>query len=210
MAFIKKVVNKVISDPTVPVVNGLRDDYNFAQQLSVAGDDMMVSSDGSSTTVGTNIFGYLYFGCSASSSFNPLYPVLKFSTGGQIPQGSTINSAVLTLEVNGTSGTSNFKIGCQDVDAAVVVASDNNPIDQSGDWPMTSAFTTCGAVSSGTNTVVVTTAIQEVINRAGWDEGFINVFAIDLAGSGGTTNAYWQVDDVSKDDPSKLEIVWSY
>lgn len=90
---------------------------------------------------------------------------LRFQTIA-IPQGATIDAAILTLDVvTGDSGAA-VRIYGNDVDDAAAWA---NPGNLMRNITKTSAFVNfSGFTATGAVTIGVTSPVQEIINRAGW------------------------------------------
>lgn len=91
---------------------------------------------------------------------------IRFQTV-DVPQGATINSATLTLNITNRSGTQNSTFSGQAVDDAPAWAN------LSANSPFTMAKTTANTVwatpaTTGIKNIDVTSIIQEIINRPGW------------------------------------------
>lgn len=182
---------------------------SFTQVMSDTDDDGL-SSDGAAWR-NAGYFGTLICGWTSYSVFDVTTLITgawSFSTGGAIPQGTQIDSAILTLDVDAIYGDPNFNWHCEDTDAAAQPASDNEPIDWS---PGTSAFTNEQRQVTGILTVDLKDAVQEVIDRDLWDEGRINIFTRNQAGT--SANASWDIADIYPSgtpavNPT-LVIIWS-
>ena len=177
----------------------------FTQQLDDTDDDGH-DVDGTWSNVGITGFNYDMLG------FNPyvgatteIVAAFSFSTGGAIPQGATIDSAILTVYITLEMGSPNFDLGCQDIDAAAQPGAGNLPTG----WAITSEAETVNTTpGTGLATVDITSAVQEVVDRTLWDEGRINVMSKNNAGTVGNNN--WCVADVGHASPAvQLVITWS-
>ena len=88
---------------------------------------------------------------------------IRFRTLG-IPQGATINSAILKLKVSSLVSTPQIKIYADDVDDAALWSNGNLP---SG-ITKTTASKAWSPTAIGVNSVSITSVLQEIINRTGW------------------------------------------
>ncbi len=89
---------------------------------------------------------------------------LRFRTLN-IPQGATINSATITVEVVAIEGTSpTMHVYADDVDNAALFAGTDRP----STVTKTTAFTVWQETATGSRNVTVTDIVQEIVNRAGW------------------------------------------
>ena len=134
-------------------------------------------------------------------------------TNVTIGQGETINSATVTLTINGADGHdfSAFTITCDahDVDNMPALADDPgvNPIEN---WVATTATgsITGPDVSAAGNTVVITITdvIQEIVDRVGWSSG--NAIGLRFMVNLATTYLQIQFADVDNAtyDPATISI----
>lgn len=136
-------------------------------------------------------------------------------TGVTIPQGATITSATLDLYSAGTATctTALAKFHCEAVDNSTTWVTSTHP---PGTASLTTAFTTKSftvsawtATGFGIDTVDVTTAVQEVINRVGWSSG--NALSVIGHDNGSTNNNYIgnSTYDSNATRGAKLAIVYS-
>lgn len=129
-------------------------------QVSASSDDAFENAAGTVTINGTTmVFN--------NASFWIGYRFLNVT----IPQGATINSANLQYYVTSTTRDDNEQdVYCEDVDDAATFSASANNISSRA---LTTAKTTVSADSVGVGfyTVSITSAVQEVINRAGWVSG---------------------------------------
>jgi hypothetical protein len=118
-------------------------------------------------------------------------------TGVTVPQGTTITSAVLTLTPSASytsGGVIAINIGCQYADNPTTFTSSAGNLNTTA-RPRTTAFTgptSIKTVTAGTAiNFTITTAVQEVINRAGFASG--NAIVVIADNNGTTTTAgEWQ------------------
>jgi len=175
----------------------------FTQQLDDTDDDGH-DTDGTWSSDGTlqlDILGFhSYIGTAE------IVTAFSFSSGGAVPQGSTIDSAILTIDLLFEYGSPDFDMGCEATDVAEQPDSGNLPTDWSITSDRTNITTTPGA---GLQTIDITTAVQEIVSRPLWDEGRINVMSQNNAGSSGTD--CWSVADKSRagGTSAKLVVTWS-
>jgi hypothetical protein len=141
-------------------------------------------------------------------------------TGVTIPQGTTITSAVLTLTPSATyssPGVIAINIGCQAADNPTTFTSSPGNLNTTA-RPRTTAFTgptSIKSVTAGTAiNFTITSAVQEVINRAGFASG--NAIVVIADNNGTTTTAgEWQdfysfdVSGVTTVQKPTLTIVYS-
>lgn len=107
-----------------------------------------------------------------------------------VPQGATIDSATLTLNITGITGTPDTTLYGVDEDNAAAFA-------DPGNLPSAAARTTASAdpdpAGTGTKVITITSILQEIVDRGGWASGNALAFvAVDNAGSG--ANA-WGAED---------------
>ncbi len=114
-----------------------------------------------------------------------------------IPQAATINSALFSLRCNGTydasPGVVRYIVCCQAADNAAALATSGSTNLDGATRPGTTADSTwtVTSVTAGTRySVDITSAVQEVINRAGWASGNAIVVLVDTHAD--TTQGEWQ------------------
>lgn len=107
------------------------------------------------TQIGAGHFGY--------PDYTQHVTGLRFQTVA-VPQGATINSATLTVNVIGITGTSSTRWYADDVDNAAGWATTS----RIKNITKTTAFTAFAPASTGSKNIDVTSIIQELVNRAGW------------------------------------------
>ncbi len=119
-----------------------------------------------------------------------------------IGNADTIDLANLILEVTAVTNTPELRIWADDVDDAPAFTSS----DRMKDMTKTTASTNWDPTSTGSNTVAVTSIVQEIVDRGGWASGQDIRFAIGDDGAGGTN--WIKVDDFTTTDgtPAVLEI----
>jgi hypothetical protein len=127
-------------------------------------------------------------------------PGYRFQTV-DVPQGVTIDSATLTLEVT-SAGASGSLFG-NDVDDAPVWADSAGPVEMTA----TTASVTLDATTLGTKALDVTAIVQEIVDRAGWAANQDMAFGVQ-----GTITGYSYIadstDGTPADDPA-LEIIYT-
>jgi hypothetical protein len=118
-------------------------------------------------------------------------------TGVTIAQAATINSATFSMRANGTydasPGVVKYWVCCQAADNAGALATSGSTDMDGATRPGTTADSTwtVTSVTAGTRySVDITSAVQEVINRAGWASGNAIVVLIDTHAD--TTQGEWQ------------------
>ena len=107
-----------------------------------------------------------------------------------VPQGATIDSSTLTLNITDVTGTPNTTLYGVDEDNAAAFA-------DPGNMPSAATRTTASAdpdpAGTGTKVITITTIVQEIVDRAGWASGNSMAFVADNnAGSG---DNYWFAED---------------
>lgn len=167
----------------------------------------------SSSITATNQDGYENVSTSKwySASNTKIYLGLNFWNPGftftsvNVPQGSTVTSATLTLNCLGTgSGGGAGKIYGQASDTAAVFTNSARPSQMS----KTSASVNTGTISTtGSKAFTVTAIVQEVVNRAGWvANNNMNLAILLNAGGGYTTFEDYQNTGTS---PASLSITYT-
>ncbi len=122
-----------------------------------------------------------------------------------IPQGVTINSAVLTLDVKGDNGDPTLKIYGDDVDNAGSWSGGEKP----KDIVKTAAnlsWTPTANVGVAT-TAAITSIVQEIISRTGWSSNNNMKFAILNNGAGFSVRK--EFDDFGDASPALLDITYT-
>lgn len=170
---------KKTEKPTYPV----RIDPTVNEAISTDADD------GSSFSIPTISFieqsltstNVLLGGVNTSGS-EPYYyiPGFRFQSIA-IPNGATIDSATLTLDITGVSGSPVLKFYGDDIDNAPGWSTGS----RIRDITKTTAAATMSPSTSGTLGISVQAIIQEIINRAGWASGNnLRLAGFDQVGSG--------------------------
>lgn len=148
-----------------------------------------------------------------SHNTNDEYCVGVRFPGVTIPQGSTISSATFQLNANATynagANVVKFYVSCEASDDAPALTTGNGDL-RSTTRPRTTAFSTWTQTSVVVSTwysVDITSAVQEIINRAGWVSGNAIVVLIDTHED--CTTGEWQDYNSYDGSPSsapKLDI----
>lgn len=139
-------------------------DTTVNETIGADGDDGM--SDGFGTWYNSwNASSHLF---SATNPYASQYPGYRFTTVA-VPNAATINSATLTIEAGGGSGTPSGTMN-------------GNNVDSAGAWttttltPRNMSATTAGVTfnpsSAGVFTYNVAAIVQEIVNRIGWVSGY--------------------------------------
>jgi hypothetical protein len=125
--------------------------------------------------------------------------------GIAIPQGATIDSAVLTLDILSITGAPSVRIYGNDTDDAAVWADPGNLI---RNITKTTAFAAFSPGATGVATVGVTALVQEIINRAGFASG--NDLALGMFNQA-TLNYEFQIAayEHGTRDEAQLDIVYT-
>jgi hypothetical protein len=176
----------------------------FLKRTLNGADDGRSTSTPSFTTAGADILGNI-----GGASYFTFY---KFNSV-TIPKGSIINSAKLTFKasVTKTADTVRTNISCNDIDTAVA------PTDKTGHDAMarTTAFTawdftTDWTLGSNYDSADFTSAVQEVINRAGWVTGNALMVFIDDDGSNSGAERRGESYDTDTNNCALLTIDYDY
>lgn len=138
-------------------------DASTTENIQTNNDDGMEEVAGSWWSVtGT----YLSWIATAFATVYYSHGGVRFQTLG-IPQGATIDSADLKLNVASASNYPTLKIYADDVDDAANWANDNLP---SG-ITKTTANQSWSPTGFGLKTISITNIVQEIVNRNGWVSG---------------------------------------
>ena len=126
---------------------------------------------------------------------------LFYFTNVTVPSGATVSSATLSLNIVNTSNDDpNLDIYCNDVDNASAPSTGVGDISARA---LTTAKATWNAtgIGAGTKTSAdFATAVQEVIDRAGWASG--NALAVIFDGLAATSFQYYTTEQGSGFEPS--------
>lgn len=114
---------------------------------------------------------------------------LRFQSTG-IPQGSTITSATLTINItvatNADPTDAVLLVTGDDVDDSPALSDTHRP---SSGWTNTTATATENNLAAGATAIDVTSIVQEIVNRAGFAGGAIS-FKLGFSGS----DTYWELN----------------
>lgn len=142
-------------------------------------------------------FGVLQTGSPATNRIG----ALRFQSTG-IPQGSTISSATLTINITVASSADATNavllVTGDDVDDSPALSDTHRP---SSGWTDTAATATANNLAVGPVAIDVTSVVQEIVNRAGFAGGAIS-FKLGHSGS----DTYWDLNVVDY-DPDTLATV---
>lgn len=130
-------------------------------------------------------------------------------TGATVPNAATISSAIATLKrYTGDTGTIDYKVDCYAEDNATAPTSGADAAGRTH----TTANTT-GSVSGGSAeadwAVDITSAVQEVVNRAGWASGNAIVVTWIHGGVNAFTTLLGYAYDGDAAKAPKLDITYS-
>lgn len=110
-----------------------------------------------------------------------------------VPQGATIDSATLTLNITTVEGTPNTTLYGVDADDAAAFA-------DPGNMPLAATKTTASAdpdpAGTGSKVITITSIVQEIVNRVGWTSG--NAMAFVGVNSAGSGSNYWFAEDLEE------------
>lgn len=114
---------------------------------------------------------------------------LRFQSTG-IPQGSTISSATLTINITAATNADPtdavLLVTGDDVDDSPALSSTHRP---SSGWTNTTATATENNLAVGATAIDVTSIVQEIVNRPGFAGGAIS-FKLGFSGS----DNYWELN----------------
>jgi hypothetical protein len=135
-------------------------------ELSASGDSVILNGDP--------------LQCRASSGDHRT-PAIRFDlSSGALAQGDTINSAHLVLEMSPASRDDiRCDIVAEDVDSPAVLTTTAGSITSRIDSSATTAsveWQNTGTGAGSYNSADITDVIQEIVDRAGWDEQYIMIF----------------------------------
>ena len=151
----------------------------------VAGADDVSSAVG--TTTGALRTSDANIQCGVSSTNNyKRYAGLRFQTMA-IPNGTTIDSAVLTVDITSITGSPSAKVYAVDLDDA---AAWSDPGNRPKDITKTTAVATIGPAATGSYTIGVTAHIQEIVNRTGFASSNDMAFALFGQTATGASNYF--------------------
>lgn len=129
---------------------------------------------------------------------------LRFQTIA-IPQGSTVTSAVLTLDILSITGSPSLRIYGNDIDDANAWSSGN----RIKNITKTTAFASFSPGGTGTITVGVTSAFQEIINRTGFTSNNDVAFGIFPQAASGVDIAKIAAYEHTTRQEAQLDIVYT-
>lgn len=121
-----------------------------------------------------------------------------------VPNAATINSAVLTIRVTGSSGSQTSTMAGENVDSAPAWA--NHTANAPQNMAATTATTTVNVLAAGLRTIDVKTACQEIVNRAGWVAN--NHMRFGWTVTTGMTSSYMYIEEyeAAGTDEAQLDI----
>lgn len=143
--------------------------------------------------VNESVFGFATDAIQSGDIFgSPIYAGLRFQ-GVNVPQGATIDSAILTLNIASLEGGATPSTYCYGVDADTAAAWADPGNLPSAVTPTTAQSATFAPIATGSEQVDVTTIVQEIIDRVGWSSG--NALALVFNDDGTSSNEYWIAED---------------
>jgi hypothetical protein len=132
------------------------------------------------------------------------YAGLRFQSIA-IPQGVTIDSAILTIDVTSVSGTPSIRIYGNDVDNAAAWADPGNLIKN---ITKTTAFVSLSPVATGITTAGVSAVVQEIMNRVGWNSNNAIAFFFEHAGGANEFFNFAAYEHATRDE-AQLDITYT-
>ncbi len=155
--------------------------YPLLIDVEVVEDVAATTDDGFERSSAWYTAPYSTYSCNIWGFPSQLYNGgIRFQTIA-VPQGATIDSAILSLNVVSSTGSPSLRIYGDDVDDAAVWGSSSRP----SQITQTTASTLWNNSGTGAKTVDITTIVQEIVNRGGWSSGNDMRFGlIDQVGSG--------------------------
>lgn len=153
----------------------------FTKRIAVGGDDGYSGSGGQFDATGNDVL----IGTISTVGANAFY---RF-TSVTIPQGATILSAKLTFQASATQSgvTVNTKIFCNAADNATAPTSNATHAAKTRTTAFAAYSPAAQTLDSFYDSADFTTAVQEVINRAGWVSG--NALMVLIDNNASTNNA---------------------
>lgn len=160
----------------------------FTKRVAATSDNVYCTSSGATFTAGDE---NVYFGDISNVEY---YSGLRF-TNITIPQGATIESAILTLRSFGNFSTNTITCSIYCVDEDNHNGFSNTAGDRPNDTTKTTAYAswtpTAWTTDTSYNTADFTDAVQEVVDRVGWSSG--NALSVIFT-TVSTTNAHRAFD----------------
>ena len=142
------------------------------------------------------------------ADFGDVYSGYRFD-GVAIPQAAIVTFATFSIYLDGqVGGTVSRDFHCEDADDAATFAAGSRPDARTP----TTAHTTksSGWSADGAwNDVDITTAVQEVVNRAGWATGQA-IVVLGKPGTGGTQGHYYKGVSFDDDDTKAAKLTVQY
>ncbi len=155
--------------PATDVVYPVEFDPSFQETITANADDGEEYSDSTWSSTATAARTGSYYGTNSNCG-------LRFTVGdGSGPaSGATINSATLTVDVLAKAGSPNITVRGDNVDNAAAWGSSSRPSQISS----TTATVSWTPTVTGSQSITVTSIVQEIVNRAGWAQGNAMRFAL--------------------------------
>ena len=145
------------------------------------------TTDDGTERIGANILTNII---AAGTDTVPVYNGFVRFLNVTAPQGATVDSATLTLNITGITGTPNTTLYGVDADNAAAFS-------YPGNTPSSATKTTATAdpdpAGTGTKVITITTIVQEIIDRGGWASG--NAMAFVFINNDAGTSNFWQAED---------------
>lgn len=175
--------------------------YPVVVDVTVTEDVAANADDGTCKAAEFSYTNYCYTG-----SYNR-FAMWRWQTV-DVPQGQTLDSATLRVNVTGNTGTGSATIKGEDADdaAAWAGASANGPttITQT---TASATWNTASITGTGIKTLDVTSIVQEIINRAGWVAN--NDIRLIFTSSFASGTVTFEDFDAAGTDEGQLEIVYT-
>lgn len=190
-------------------------DASISESITTGADD--VEEDIVNTSIatgGSNIkIGYGALTTTYSTAVNQYAGGFRFQSLG-IPTGSTVSSATLTLASTGTgpntSGSWSFNVAADNVDNAAAWSAGNRPTQISKVGQVTLNVATSEGSPVSPHTANVTTAMQAILDRAGWSQNNNVRFGVE-PGSGLSESQWLSIEALENAGTSEatLDVVYT-
>lgn len=133
-----------------------------------------------------------------------LWGGVRFQTIG-IPQGATIDSATLTVDVNHITGSPSVRVYADDADDVPTWSTSS----RIKNITKTTAYAAWAPTVTGTQTINIQSVVQEIINRGGWaSDNDMRFAAFDQVGTG-TNTVGWAALEHTTDAESELDVTYT-
>ena len=192
-AWTTEVLYPVTVDPTINEVIGANADDVYSYWLNNGATFQLFTAGATREIVGRTGGNRIFYGGARFQTVN-------------VPQGATVDSATLTIQVTTLTGTPNINVYGDDVDDAAAWATPGSRVKA---ITKTTASTNVTAPGTGAEAINVQTIVQELVSRAGWTANNDMRFGFFNAATGGSHTLRFAALEHATETEAHLDITYT-